>query len=71
MKRSKKERFDRNYTIFKVCQGIIINRIYNSIYSDNITTKGGIVMFHLTNSNIDTILGTIKDYLRNLEKISV
>ncbi len=45
-----KEGFNRNYAISKVCQDIIINRIYNSKYSDNITIKGGVVMFHLTNN---------------------
>ncbi len=39
-----KEGFNRNYAISKVCQDIIINRIYNSIYSDNITIKGGVVI---------------------------
>ncbi len=43
-----KEGYSRNYAISKVCQDIIINRIYNSKYSDKITIKGGVVMFHLT-----------------------
>ena len=33
-----------------LCQDIIINRIYHSKYSDKITIKGGVVMFHLTNN---------------------
>lgn len=45
-----KEGFNRNYAISKVCQDIIINRIFNSKYKDNITIKGGVVMFHLTNN---------------------
>lgn len=45
-----KEGYTRNYAISKVCQDIIINRIYNSKYSDRITIKGGVVMFHLTNN---------------------
>ncbi len=45
-----KEGYNRNYAISKVCQDIIINRIYNSKYSDKITIKGGVVMFHLTNN---------------------
>lgn len=45
-----KEGYTRNYAISKVCQDIIINRIYNSKYSDSITIKGGVVMFHLTNN---------------------
>lgn len=45
-----KEGFNRNYAISKVCQDIIINRIFNSKYRDNITIKGGVVMFHLTNN---------------------
>ena len=45
-----KEGYNRNYAISKVCQDIIINRIYNSRYSDKITIKGGVVMFHLTNN---------------------
>ncbi len=40
--------YTRNYAISKVCQDIIINRIYNSKYNDKITIKGGVVMFHLT-----------------------
>ena len=43
-----KDGYTRNYAISKVCQDIIINRIYNSKYSDRITIKGGVVMFHLT-----------------------
>lgn len=43
-----KNGYTRNYAISKVCQDIIINRIYNSEYSDKITIKGGVVMFHLT-----------------------
>ena len=43
-----KDGYTRNYAISKVCQDIIINRIYNSKYSDKITIKGGVVMFHLT-----------------------
>ena len=45
-----KEGYNRNYAISKVCQDIIINRIYHSKYSDKITIKGGVVMFHLTNN---------------------
>lgn len=45
-----KEGYNRNYAISKVCQDIIINRIYHSKYSDKITVKGGVVMFHLTNN---------------------
>lgn len=43
-----KDGYTRNYAISKVCQDIIINRIYNSKYSNKITIKGGVVMFHLT-----------------------
>ena len=43
-----KDGYTRNYAISKVCQDIIINRIYNSKYSKKITLKGGVVMFHLT-----------------------
>ena len=43
-----KDGYTRNYAVSKVCQDIIINRIYNSKYSDKITIKGGVVMFHLT-----------------------
>lgn len=43
-----KNGYTRDYAISKVCQDIIINRIYNSEYSDKITIKGGVVMFHLT-----------------------
>ncbi len=43
-----KNGYTRNYAISKVCQDTIINRIYNSKYSDKITIKGGVVMFHLT-----------------------
>lgn len=43
-----KDGYTRNYAISKVCQDIIINRIYNSKYHDKITIKGGVVMFHLT-----------------------
>lgn len=43
-----KDGYTRDYAISKVCQDIIINRIYNSIYSDKITIKGGVVMCHLT-----------------------
>ena len=43
-----KDGYTTNYAISKVCQDIIINRIYNSKYSDKITIKGGVVMFHLT-----------------------
>ena len=43
-----KDGYTRNYAISKVCQDVIINRIYNSKYSDKITIKGGVVMFHLT-----------------------
>ena len=39
-----KEGYTRNYAISKVCQDIIINRIYNSKYSDRITIKGGVVV---------------------------
>lgn len=42
--------YTRSYAISKVCQDIIINRIYNSKYSDKITIKGGVVMFHLTHN---------------------
>ncbi len=45
-----KEGYNRSYAISKVCQDIIINRIYHSKYSDKITIKGGVVMFHLTNN---------------------
>ena len=45
-----KEGYTRNYAISKVCQDIIINRIYNSKYRNNITIKGGVVMFHLTHN---------------------
>lgn len=45
-----KEGYNRNYAISKVCQDIIINRIYHSKYSDKISIKGGVVMFHLTNN---------------------
>ena len=45
-----KEGYNRNYAISKVCQDIIVNRIYHSTYSDKITIKGGVVMFHLTNN---------------------
>lgn len=45
-----KEGYNRNYAISKVCQDIITNRIYHSKYSDRITIKGGVVMFHLTNN---------------------
>lgn len=45
-----KEGYNQNYAISKVCQDIIINRIYHSKYSDKITIKGGVVMFHLTNN---------------------
>lgn len=34
-----KDGYTRNYAISKVCQDIIINRIYNSKYSDKITIK--------------------------------
>lgn len=43
-----KNGYTRNYAISKVCQDIIINRIYNSEYTDRITIKGGVVMYHLT-----------------------
>lgn len=43
-----KSGYTRNYAIAKVCQDIIINRIYNSKYSNKITIKGGVVMSHLT-----------------------
>ena len=43
-----KDGYTRNYAISKVRQDIIINRIYNSKYSDKITIKGGVAMFHLT-----------------------
>lgn len=32
-----KDGYTRNYAISKVCQDIIINRIYNSKYNDKIT----------------------------------
>lgn len=35
-----KDGYTRNYAISKVCQDIIINRIYNSKYSNKITIKG-------------------------------
>ena len=38
-----KDGYTRNYAISKVCQDIIINRIYNSKYSDKITIKGRVV----------------------------
>lgn len=40
--------YTRNYAISKVCQDIIISRIYNSKYKDRITFKGGVVMFNMT-----------------------
>lgn len=43
-----KDGYTRNYAISKVCQDIIINRIYNSKYNDRITIKGGVAMYHLT-----------------------
>ena len=45
-----KNGYTRNYAISKVCQDIIISRIYNSKYSKKITIKGGVVMFHLTHN---------------------
>lgn len=44
----RKDGYTRTYAISKVCQDIIINRIYNSKYNNQITIKGGVVMFHLT-----------------------
>lgn len=43
-----KEGYTRSYAVSKVCQDIIINRIHNSKYSNQITLKGGVVMFQLT-----------------------
>ena len=44
----RKDGYTRVYAISKVCQDIIINRIYSSQYNEKITIKGGVVMFHLT-----------------------
>lgn len=44
----RKDGYTRAYAMSKVCQDIIINRIYNSKYNEKITIKGGVVMFHLT-----------------------
>lgn len=43
-----KNGYTRDYAISKVCQDIILNRISNSQYSNRMTIKGGVVMFHLT-----------------------
>ena len=43
-----REGYIRTYAISKVCQDIIINRISNSKYNNQITIKGGVVMCHLT-----------------------
>jgi len=44
----RKDGYTRVYAMSKVCQDIIISRIYNSKYNEQITIKGGVVMFHLT-----------------------
>ena len=48
IKEYRKAGYTREYATVKVCQDIIINRIYNSKYNEKITIKGGVVMFHLT-----------------------
>lgn len=62
-----KDGYTRNYAISKVCQDIIINRIYNSKYSDKITIKGGVVMFHLTQNIRRATIDIDKD---NIEELS-
>ena len=70
-----KDGYTRNYAISKACQDIIINRIYNSRYKDQITIKGGVVMFNLTHNirratiDIDMDLINLSIATENIVKI--
>ena len=67
-----KEKYSFKYAQAKVAQDILLSKIANSNYNENITIKGGIVMFNLTNNirraTIDIDLSFIK-YSLNDEAI--
>jgi predicted nucleotidyltransferase component of viral defense system len=72
--------YEEEYAKSKICQDIIIHRISNSRFRSNITVKGGVVMFHLTNSirratvdlDIDFIKLSIQDdeLIETIEEIA-
>ena len=69
------EGYNEIYTSAKVAQDIILSYLFKSEYKNNVTIKGGVVMYNLTNdkrrATIDIDLDLIKIYLAddNLYKI--
>jgi predicted nucleotidyltransferase component of viral defense system len=69
------EGYNEIYANAKVAQDIILNYLFKSEYKDNITIKGGVVMYNLTNdkrrATIDIDIDLIHIYLAddNLYKI--
>ena len=69
------EGYNEIYANAKVAQDIILSYLFKSEYKNNITIKGGVVMYNLTNdkrrATIDIDLDLIRIYLAddNLYKI--
>ena len=63
------EGYNDIYASAKVAQDIILSYLFNSKYKNNITIKGGVVMFNLTNdkrrATIDIDIDLIRVYLEN------
>ena len=61
------EEYNEIYTSAKVAQDIILSYLFKSEYKNNVTIKGGVVMYNLTNdkrrATIDIDLDLIKIYL--------